>query len=248
MINNNLMHICDLLPTLYSAAGGKVSQLGPIDGVNHWPSLLTLAMNGTSSSSNLVSDTRKHLLHNIDHQGKFWAIRSGRYKLTSGTWNAGRWDVWYKAPGQINEFVQPCYNCTEVYKILSKRGQMVKPIKIEVKCDDDEGEEKEEEYDDDDGNDKKKKTTTTIERKRSKHKSCLAVGQNNDQQFCLFDIKNDPCEKRNIAQANPMMVKKLFALYQYYNQTYARPVNKPSDNRANPALHGGWWSPWIDLI
>ncbi|KAL1442904.1 hypothetical protein MTO96_030563 [Rhipicephalus appendiculatus] len=40
-VSRQLMHISDWLPTLYSAAGGNVEDLGDIDGVDMWRSLVT---------------------------------------------------------------------------------------------------------------------------------------------------------------------------------------------------------------
>ncbi len=37
----SLIHVTDWLPTLYSAAGGQVSDLGPVDGVDQWEALLS---------------------------------------------------------------------------------------------------------------------------------------------------------------------------------------------------------------
>ena len=34
-----LIHVTDWLPTLYSAAGGNVQDLGPIDGIDQWDAL-----------------------------------------------------------------------------------------------------------------------------------------------------------------------------------------------------------------
>lgn len=212
-VSNQLMHIADILPTLYSAAGGQVSKLGAIDGVNQWPSLLNLSTGGAQSDATV----RHHLVHNIDHTNKFWAVRYHNLKLTSGSWNAGRWDMWYEAPGQRNESADICYECTDVYKILKQRSSApVVPVTIKVDCLSD----------------------------QQAQIPCKATGQNNDNQFCLFDLETDPCEMTNLADKHPATVKKLYALYAHYNSSYAKPVNKPSDPMANPALHGGWWTPW----
>ncbi|KAL3223824.1 hypothetical protein MRX96_027132 [Rhipicephalus microplus] len=64
------MHIVDWLPTLYSAAGGNVAQLGPIDGFDMWRAL----SEGTECP-------RKEILHNVDPNNRAMALRVGRYKL-----------------------------------------------------------------------------------------------------------------------------------------------------------------------
>ena len=37
---HSYFHISDWLPTLYAAAGGDVTQLGPLDGINQWQALV----------------------------------------------------------------------------------------------------------------------------------------------------------------------------------------------------------------
>ncbi|KAG8194370.1 hypothetical protein JTE90_010986 [Oedothorax gibbosus] len=73
---NQLMHVSDWLPTLYSAAGGELSDLGEIDGSNMWDSLQT---NSPSP--------RMEILHNIDPIAGTYALRRGDYKLIFGPLN-----------------------------------------------------------------------------------------------------------------------------------------------------------------
>lgn len=72
-ISEELMHMSDWLPTLYSAAGGKLSDLGEIDGVNQWDYLV----NGGES-------LRDNLLVNINEIDDFSAAIIWRYKLIEG--------------------------------------------------------------------------------------------------------------------------------------------------------------------
>ncbi|XP_075537060.1 arylsulfatase B-like isoform X2 [Dermacentor variabilis] len=68
--SRQMMHIVDWLPTLYSAAGGSVSCLGPMDGINMWQAL-----------SEATAWPRQEILHNIDPQSAAMALRVGSYKL-----------------------------------------------------------------------------------------------------------------------------------------------------------------------
>ena len=73
----------DWLPTFYSAAGGNVQDLGPIDGINQWNNLKVL---GTSS--------RKEMLYNSNPNGsslapKGSALRWGAMKLMIGETGPG---------------------------------------------------------------------------------------------------------------------------------------------------------------
>ncbi|KAL1116090.1 hypothetical protein AAG570_005585 [Ranatra chinensis] len=80
---NNLMHITDWLPTLFTAAGGNRNKLGDIDGVDQWDFL-----NGNSVSP------RNEILHNIDDAYGYSALRSGEYKYVNGSAIFGHLDNW----------------------------------------------------------------------------------------------------------------------------------------------------------
>lgn len=78
-VSEQLMHIVDWLPTLYTAAGGNpldLFEIGgalPLDGVSQWSSLVT----GSPSP-------RQSLLVNIDEVLKLEAAINGRHKLVKG--------------------------------------------------------------------------------------------------------------------------------------------------------------------
>ncbi|KAK8780125.1 hypothetical protein V5799_018534 [Amblyomma americanum] len=71
-VSRQMMHIVDWLPTLYSAAGGKLPSLGITDGVDMWRAL--------SDSS---PSPRQEILHNVDPVNAAMALRAGRYKLVA---------------------------------------------------------------------------------------------------------------------------------------------------------------------
>ncbi|XP_042144452.1 arylsulfatase B-like [Ixodes scapularis] len=87
-VSNQLMHISDWLPTLYSAAGGNVSELGDIDGVDMWESL------STSNKSQ-----RGRVVLNIDSVLNYSAIRVGDYKLIEGRFNKSLYDQRFETVG-----------------------------------------------------------------------------------------------------------------------------------------------------
>ncbi|CAG2107147.1 unnamed protein product [Medioppia subpectinata] len=99
-ISDHLMHVTDWLPTIYSAVGGKTEDLGPIDGIDMWNIL-----------NDNLQNPRKHLLHNIDPTWKMWALRYGDYKLISGTFVDGNYDIWYLPP----DIVKTMLNLLEAY-------------------------------------------------------------------------------------------------------------------------------------
>uniref|UniRef100_F6TLU2 Arylsulfatase B-like n=2 Tax=Ciona intestinalis TaxID=7719 RepID=F6TLU2_CIOIN len=57
----------------------------------------------------------------------------------------------------------------------------------------------------------------------------------------LFDIENDPQERKNLAQIYPKVVDLLLGKIAMYNKS-AVPINfPPYDPKSNPSLHGGVW-------
>lgn len=207
-VSHNLMHITDVLPTLYRAVGGDPHSLADIDGVSQWDSLLRPE----------EPSPRSHLLHNIDHsEPEQWAVRAGDHKLTSGTSLAGNYDLWYVAPGQRTE--QPPggieYSRSAVYPVLQQMGLNVTSVlELRVKC------------------------------ANPAHPTPCNGTSTDLNDLCLFDLSVDPCEQNNIAAKHPDVVKKLYGLYEQYNQQYAKPANQPWDPKANPIYHHGFWSPW----
>lgn len=90
-VSEQLVHVCDWLPTLYSAAGGNPADLGNVDGVDMWKMFST---NGKPQ--------RTELLHNMLSSGKTGALRVGDYKLLTGKIPYFAWDGWYP-PYQLPE-------------------------------------------------------------------------------------------------------------------------------------------------
>jgi arylsulfatase A-like enzyme len=73
-LSEETMHIVDWLPTLYTAAGGNVDDLGDdIDGINQWPSI-----------AEGLGSPRESLLLNIDEMTNTEAAIVGKYKLVKG--------------------------------------------------------------------------------------------------------------------------------------------------------------------
>lgn len=82
-VSQQMLHVCDWLPTLVKAAGGDPSTLTNLDGYDSWD---MLSQNGRA--------VRNEMLHNIDPQDDSSAIRVGDYKLLMGNLGSN-WDGWY---------------------------------------------------------------------------------------------------------------------------------------------------------
>ncbi|XP_023312068.1 arylsulfatase B-like [Anoplophora glabripennis] len=110
-INRELIHISDWLPTLYHAAGGNVSELGDIDGINQWDVI----------SKNLTT-TRTEILLNIDEFENQSAILGyeGQYKLVNGTYQDGLYDQYYGDSGRGSE--NPSYDTQQIINSLANQA------------------------------------------------------------------------------------------------------------------------------
>ncbi|XP_053600201.1 arylsulfatase J [Plodia interpunctella] len=109
-VATQLMDISDWLPTLYSAAGGNVTQLGSIDGVDQWEAL-----------SKDLDSVRTEVLHNIDDIWGLAALTVWPWKLIQGTNYNGTWDGWFGPNGR-----QGSYNISKVFD--SPAGRTLKGL------------------------------------------------------------------------------------------------------------------------
>jgi len=66
-----------------------------------------------------------------------------------------------------------------------------------------------------------------------------------DKPVQLFNIKHDPYERTEVSDLYPNVVDQLLTKLAKYNAT-AVPISfPPSDHKADPKLHGGFWQPWV---
>ncbi|XP_069677746.1 arylsulfatase B-like [Periplaneta americana] len=103
-VSNQLMHVSDWLPTLYSAAGGVASNLPEnLDGFDQWNSLV-----------NDEKSPRTEVLINIDEKDKTAAYRFGEWKLVIGFFgDHGELDGYYGESGQ--DVFNPPYNVSLLF-------------------------------------------------------------------------------------------------------------------------------------
>lgn len=67
---------------------------------------------------------------------------------------------------------------------------------------------------------------------------------------CLFDIREDPCERLNLANDKPNLVRALEDYLIEIKRDVVYPQNKPLDPRSDPALplNQNQWTFWLDLL
>jgi hypothetical protein len=65
---------------------------------------------------------------------------------------------------------------------------------------------------------------------------------------CFFNLKDDPCERYDLAAQYPRYYEYVKSRYEEYRARVAPPLNKARDVRANPDFYGGEWVNWYDIL
>ncbi|XP_053214261.1 arylsulfatase J-like [Panonychus citri] len=231
-IYSGLSHISDWLPTIYSFAGGNSSNLpGNLYGIN-----LRYELEGNYNKQSANNETkmnyyslRNELLHNIDDIWKVFSIRIGDYKIVSGSVLDGKFDDWVvrNFTNHIGKNNHQLVNYkSSSLKLPSTSSSWLTLNQSLYELDE-----------------------RSIERPFNLLRiSCNNQTRNNCQPLrepCLFNIVQDPCEYNNIASNNKLIVNQMINRINELRQIAIKPVNKPSDPKAAPIYHGGYWTWWL---
>ncbi|GBM48405.1 Arylsulfatase J [Araneus ventricosus] len=176
----------------------------------------------------LVEDSpspRTGLLQNMDPVLGTSAFRLGDLKIISGKAERG-FDSWY-GPSGLEGFDGPA-----TFEGVFKNGSVVKDVLKET------------------GMWIAENPRDTYERLRIK---CQQPPPENfydgckpSKNPCLFNITDDPCEYKNIADQNPEVVAKMMDIINMYKAESMEPQSKPSDPRSDPMCHDFLVVPWLD--
>lgn len=196
-VSSYLMHVTDWLPTLFSAAGGNVMELGDIDGIDHWPYL-----------SNDDKPPRKSLLLNIDELSRTEAAINKRYKLVRGVYQQGYYDSYYGDSGKDRYIGE--YNYTLVHRssvataISAHLGDPMTQPSVMTHL--------------------REEATVLCNSLFNRTVRSRSPCENDTE--CLFDIVNDPCEERNVAKQYPKVCLNFFILKFLYITKLLRNINE----------------------
>ncbi|KAG7202809.1 hypothetical protein KM043_009967 [Ampulex compressa] len=215
-VSNQLIHITDWLPTLYSAAGGDLKDLGDIDGVNQWQVLNT--GEGTA---------RDKLLLNIDEVKKTEAAISSRFKLLRGSIYNGYYDGYSGDSGRVNGSL-PSYSEAVLKSSVSQGityhlgGPVTQPSTM-----------------------MQLRREATIRCHPNMTYYARRAFTTCNVSDCLFDLLNDPCETRNVAEQYVRMTNDLDLFLEHYGRILVKQVRVPVDWLADPKIKNNTWEPWM---
>lgn len=235
-VSQQMLHVCDWLPTLYEAAGGNPKSLKHLDGTSAWQML--------STDGDAI---RSEMLHNIDPIGKFAGIRVGGYKLVTGNIGHG-YNDWYpqwQLAGDEHRLHADHFHSDALSQpaSLSSKGEPAPSLRQALRVSR--------------ANSRSQQDVRRTVEKMSEEKMSAQVQRSSgpvtvdcgpkpanastncqpEKSPCLFHIPSDPCEYNNIAASHPDIVSQLLLRLMNYTYTMIPPGNKPTDDRGNPKYH-----------
>ncbi|XP_028129869.1 arylsulfatase B-like [Diabrotica virgifera virgifera] len=231
-VSNRLMHISDWLPTFYSIAGlNKTDIPKHLDGMDMWESI-----------SEDKESPRTEFVYNIDDIGRYGAVRQGDWKYIYGSVAKGKRDTWFGDNGKREEYFY------DINQVLSSKAATSFTGFITYQ-------QIEDLHSNKSPRGLKPIDKTVVEQLR--REATVTCAPSDPDQLeetkcnllhspCLFNIKDDPCERINLASARPNIVKNLEHLLLDYRKTVVPPRNKPRDPKANPVYWNNTWVSWAD--
>ncbi|XP_076623888.1 arylsulfatase B [Colletes latitarsis] len=215
-VSNQLVHITDWLPILYSAAGGDLKDLGEIDGIDQWRVL-----------SEGIGRGRDKLLLNIDEVFKTEGAIYSRFKLLRGSFDRGYYDGYYGDSGITLETVP--YTDLVLESSVSQDitfhlgGPVTQPSTM-----------------------KQLRQEATVQCRPNMTYFSRHVFTTCNVTECLFDIANDPCETKNIAESYPRIARDLDLYLESYGRILVTQIKLPIDWFADPRRRNNTWEPWMN--
>nr|UNO37547.1 sulf4 [Psylliodes attenuatus] len=232
-VSNHLMHISDWLPTFYSIAGLDNAQIPKnIDGQDMWESI-----------SEDKESPRTELVYNIDDTKRWGAIRQGDWKYSFGSTGKER-DTWFGNDGKKPEYI---YDINQVLtsKTATAFAGLITYQQIKDKNSKRRRRRELKIIDKNDIETLRMQATVTcgpfnFEDQLEENKCNLL------QSPCLFNIREDPCERVNLASTRPNIVRNLEQLLLDYRKNIIPALNKPRDPNSNPVNWNNTWTNWRD--
>ncbi|XP_055385577.1 arylsulfatase B-like [Condylostylus longicornis] len=221
-VSKQLIHLTDWFPTLASAAGIKIVSSKKLDGIDLWDNL-----------SNAKSPISRKILHNIDEIFGYSSYLEGDWKYVNYTTSNGKYDNFL---GRIGNELDP--RTKNYYSEIMESDIGSSLNKGNQKC-----------------STSTLLTKNNVERLRYQAKiKCPIYPLMEIKSFkckpleepCLFNLNYDPCERYNFAKYFSFRVKAMQENLKSFRKELVPSVYKMGDKNANPALHNGTWTWWVD--
>ncbi|XP_047111614.1 arylsulfatase B-like [Schistocerca piceifrons] len=218
-VSNQMMHIVDWLPTLYSAAGANASSLPTdLDGVDMWDALVS---GGESPRTEI-------LLNRNDDDG-YAAVRVGDWKLVKGKQYNTADTGYHGASGTEDGSSTPAYNTEQLAGSLaglavSRLSGAAAPSDVMLRL-------------------RAEATVSCPDRPQTP--GCVPVSENDT---CVFNVARDPCEQgasSDSPEVLTMLLERLDALSDPMlpvQDLYIEP------ELAMPSRWNNTWVPWTDCV
>ncbi|XP_025421961.1 arylsulfatase B-like isoform X2 [Sipha flava] len=227
-VSENLFHITDWLPTLYTAAGGNVEDLGQIDGVNQWTSL-----------TNTSEQMRSKILININEKIGEEALIFKQWKVVKSNRTSGfSYFLRYSGdPGNKG----PDYNMSNVVNSLA--GSHLSKINCMVS-----------KKDCTDAMTTRNlfynvRSQATIINKCTERISHLNPKDEHYECFdgyCLFNVYQDPCEYRNVGIQHEDILNTTIYMLDRFRKELVKQSSPSIDLNSDPHNYDGYWETWLE--
>lgn len=73
----------------------------------------------------------------------------------------------------------------------------------------------------------------------NKHYECF-------DDYCLFDVQNDPCEYRNVAKQNQQILNITIDMLEQFKTELIKQYYPKVDPNGNPSYFDGYWDTWME--
>ncbi|XP_050430789.1 arylsulfatase B-like [Adelges cooleyi] len=214
-VSQQLMHITDWLPTLYTAAGGNTEILPKdLDGVDQW---MPLTLNTPSQ--------RRDVLLNIDEKLRYAGIVKDNWKLVIGSTLNGTLDGFFAAVRSQKQYDVMGVVESVTARALSRVSDALflpKPEPTDMLA---------------------LRYEATV--RCGPSAGPRAPSPCPQGEACLFDLLNDPCETRNVVRKYLTVGIDLYEKLKEYRRQLVPQTNVPYDVAANPARFNNTWVSWV---
>ncbi|CAB3235666.1 unnamed protein product [Arctia plantaginis] len=164
---------------------------------------------------------RTSIVHNIDDIWGSAAITVGKWKILKGTNYGGDWDGWYGPSGREGAYNLDLVLMSEAGVAISDMGMMPS---------------------------KEKMTEIRDEATVKCNESIPIISCKPLKKPCIYDIKEDPCERQNLAEQFPDVLQRMLTELDKVNKTAVLPNNKDIEPRADPKYWGRVFTNFGDYL